>query len=396
MWSRNFTLFFAARGVTRLGDVMAPVAMAAGLVLNGHGAGAVGAAMASMTATFAGFVVFGGVIADRFSPRSLMIGSDLVRVVSTGLIAALFFSGHVVLWQLCVLSAVNGTCAALFQPGIAGTIPRIARDVQSANGAIRTVESVMNLAGPAVAGALVGLTEAGGVFVVHATTYLLSALCLMAMRLAPPNGREVRGGTFRSDLVEGWREFRSRTWLWAVIVVWMVFMIASWGPSVPLIATKLVTEHGAGAFGWINSAAGGGMAVGGLLAMRLRPVRPLRAGAIALLGRCLGVGSIVAGLPAGWIAAAMAVDGACMAFWGVMWTTSILTQVPREVVARVHAYDVAGSIAMMPVGQALAGPAAAAFGATHVLAVNAVVALAAPIALLAVPAIRNLRRAEAT
>ena len=103
VWSRDFALFFAARAVARLGDTMLPVALAAGLLQHGYGAGAVGLAMAATAAAFAGLVVFGGVLADRFSTRKLMIGADLVRLGTQALAAALFFSGHVVLWQICAI-----------------------------------------------------------------------------------------------------------------------------------------------------------------------------------------------------------------------------------------------------------------------------------------------------
>jgi hypothetical protein len=84
-----------------------------------------------------------------------------------------------------------------------------------------------------------------------------------------------------------------------------------------------------------------------------------------------------------------------MSFWGVMWATSVQTQVPPDVLNRIHAYDVAGSLAMMPVGQALAGPAATGLGTGHVLLVSAAVSFAVPTALLSVRAIRDLIRADA-
>src|SRR5689334_670069 len=124
VWSRDFALFFVARAVAALGDTMLPVALAAGLLEHGYGAGAVGLAMASTAAAFAGLVVFGGVIADRFSTRRLMIGADLVRLGSQSLAAGLFFTGHVVLWQVCAIGVVNGVAGAVFQPGVASTVPR--------------------------------------------------------------------------------------------------------------------------------------------------------------------------------------------------------------------------------------------------------------------------------
>ncbi|WP_258055863.1 MFS transporter [Streptomyces sp. Ru62] len=401
VWSRDFGLFFVARAVARLGDTMLPVALAAGLLEHGYGAGAVGLAMASTAAAFAGLVVFGGVIADRFSTRRLMIGADLVRLGSQSLAAGLFFTGHVVLWQICAIGVVNGVAGAVFQPGVASTVPRLATDIQGANGAIRIAESAAQLAGPAVAGVLVGLASPGGVFAAHAATYALSALCLLLLRLRPlPVAARAATGSalraFRADLVDGWREFRSRAWLWGVIAVWCLYMIAVWGPTVPLVATEVVRHHGPGAYGLVNSALGAGTVVGGLLALRLRPRRMLRAGALSLFAFFGFPATVGAGLGVPAMAAGAAVAGAGMSFWGVMWATTVQTQVPADVLNRIHAYDVAGSLAMMPVGQALAGPAAESLGADHVLLAAAAVSLAVAAILLAIPPIRDLPRADAT
>lgn len=400
IWTRDFGLFFTARGVAKLGDSMLPVALAAGLLQYGYGAGAVGLAMASSVACFAGLVIFGGVLADRFNTRLLMTGADLVRLVTQSLAAVMFFTGHVVLWEICVIGAINGSAAAVFQPGVAGTVPRLASDVQAANGAIRVAESGAQLAGPAVAGMLVALASPGLVFAAHAGTYALSALCLLLLRLPPLPGDAAAGktrprGAFRSELVEGWREFRSRRWLWGVISVWCVLMIGASGPAVPLVAVQVTQEYGSTAYGLVNSALGAGTVIGGVLALRLRPRRMLRAGALALFGFALFPATAGAGLGVPWMMAGCAVAGAGMSFWGVMWATSVQTQVPREILNRIHAYEVAGSIAMQPVGQALAGPAAATFGTQQVLLAGGAITLMVATTMISIPAIRGLVRADA-
>ncbi|MFF4976084.1 MFS transporter [Streptomyces sp. NPDC001083] len=397
VWSRDFALFFVARALARLGDTMLPVALAAGLLQHGYGAGAIGLAMAASAAPFAGLVIFGGVIADRFSTRRLMIGADLVRLVTQALAAGLFFAGHVVLWQICAIGAVNGAAGAVFQPGVASTVPRLAADVQGANGAIRIAESAAQLAGPALAGLLVAFSSAGGVFAAHAGTYALSALCLLLLRLpAAAPGTRPHGGTFRGDLVVGWREFRARTWLWGVILIWCAYMLFISGPTAPLVATEVVRQHGASAYGLVNSALGAGTVVGGLLALRLRPRHMLRAGSVALFAFACFPACVGAGLGVPAMSAGAVVAGAGMSFWAVMWATSVQTQVAPDVLNRIHAYDVAGSLAMMPFGQALAGPAATVLGADHVLLVAGVMTLGVCTALLLVPAIRNLPRADLT
>lgn len=217
----------------------------------------------------------------------------------------------------------------------------------------------------------------------------------MLLRLPPAvTGGRAHGGSFTADLAEGWREFRSRTWLWAVILIWCVYMISVWGPTVPLVATEVVQRHGARAYGLINSALGAGTVIGGLVALRLRPRRMLRAGSFALFAFACFPASVGAGLGVAAMSAGAVIAGAGMSLWGVMWATSVQTQVAPDVLNRIHAYDVAGSLAMMPVGQALAGPASAALGADNVLLVAGVMTLVVSTALLSVPAVRNLVRVD--
>ncbi|WP_435822095.1 MFS transporter [Actinacidiphila alni] len=398
LWSANFRLYFTARSVAMLGDTMLPVALSAGLIQYGYSAGDIGLVMAASTACFAGLVIFGGVFADRFNARRLMIGADLVRVCTQSTAAVLFLTHRITLWEMALIAVVNGTAAAMFQPGVASTVVRVATDVQGANGVTRTAESVASLAGPALAGVLVGFTSPGVVFAVHSSTYLVSALCLISLRLAPlpPRAAVLKGAsTFKADLAEGWREFRARDWMWGVIVIWMAYMIFVFGPYLPLAAGQIIPEHGAGAYGLVNSALGGGTAVGALIAMRVRADRPLRAGSIALFATALMPASVGFDLPLPAIAGCVFCAGMGWAYWGVNWATSVQTQVPNDILNRIHAYEVAGSIAMTPVGQSLAGPASGAFGARHVLQFGAAAALLVCLLLLSVPAIRNLRRVPA-
>ncbi|BAU81630.1 integral membrane efflux protein [Streptomyces laurentii] len=405
LWSRDFGLFFLSRAVARLGDTMLPVALAGGLLQQGHSATSVGVAMAVPTVSWAVLVIFAGVIADRVDPRRLMIGADLLRLVSQSFAAVLFFSGHVVLWQILVIGLVNGGASAVFQPGVASTVRQLSADAQQGNGAIRTVEAVMSLVGPTAAGLLVAVASAGSVFAVHAGTYAASALCLWAMRLpgrtASPEQRagETRTapsatGGMRQGLREGWKAVRVRPWLWGVLALWSFFALTARGPTNPLIATEMVQQHGVTDYGLVNSALGCGTVAGGILAMRLRPAFQLRAGAVGVALFAVFPFTVGSGLPVPVIAAGAVVGGLGMAFWGVMWATSIQTQVPHEVLNRVYAYDIAGSIAFLPVGEALAGPAAELFGRRSMLLAGAVCTVAVSVALLSVPAIRRLRRAD--
>ncbi|GHG13928.1 MFS transporter [Streptomyces zaomyceticus] len=391
IWTRNFRYYFTARSAGLLSWAMLPVAVAAGLLKGGYGLDAAGYSMAFLVAPFAGLVLFGGVLADRFTARRMMIIADLANLTAHILLALLFIHGIDHLWQLYALLVVAGTANALFQPGASSTVPLVSRDVQGANGVLRTSEAITGLGGPALAGTLVGFGSTGWVMVISAVAYGTSAICLFVLRLgavpAPPAGESLW-----RNLVVGWQEFRSRSWLWGVILIWMFYAVLSWGPQLSVAAGVIVPEHGASAFGLINAALGAGTIAGGLVAIRYKPQRPLAAGAVAMMAYPLYPLGIVLGWPVWALAAAQVAVGIGIGVWGVMWATSVQTQVPGEVLNRVHAYEVAGSVGMYPIGSALAGPAVGAFGTDEVLMVGVVVSFLTATALLVARPIRTLRR----
>jgi hypothetical protein len=93
------------------------------------------------------------------------------------------------------------------------------------------------------------------------------------------------------------------------------------------------------------------------------------------------------------IAAAALVAGACIELFSVNWVTTMQQEIPPGALSRVSAYDALGSFALTPVGTALAGPLLAVFGAPAVLAGAGLVTVGLTLIVLAVPDVRNLRRA---
>src|SRR3954471_23043609 len=99
LWNRNFGLYFVARQVSMLTDSMLPIAISVTLLGLGYSAGVVGLVLASWMAPFALLVLFGGVLADRFHPRPIMVGADIVRFgVQAALFGALISGADVPLW----------------------------------------------------------------------------------------------------------------------------------------------------------------------------------------------------------------------------------------------------------------------------------------------------------
>ncbi|WP_405533112.1 MFS transporter [Streptomyces avidinii] len=417
LWDRRFTLYFTARAVSLLGDAMMPVAaaLAVGAL---YGVSGVGLVLGTWTGTFVLLVLSGGVFADRFGARRMMVGADLVRVLTQGVLAVAFFAGTPPFWLLVTMAALAGAAVAMFLPGANGMVLQVAREPQRANATLKVADALAHLLGPALAGLLITLTSAGTVYAIDAGTFLLSAACLALIRFAPGEARTATsagagavavagtsvvdppsartGGALRRDLRQGWQEFRARTWMWAVILIWMGYGVLVFGPLVPLGSALVGARLGPNAYGLAVSCLGAGTVLGGLLAIPLRPARPLAAGTVAMalytaLPLCVALGADLPLLLAGHV-----LGGAAIAFWSVMWATSVQTHTPPGVLNRVTAYELAGSVSGIALGQILAGPATALATPSRLLLVSAGACLVGCAALFAIPAIRTLHRAAPT
>ena len=393
LWTRDFTFYFAARVVSLLGDAMMPVAaaLAVGAV---YGVSGVGYVLAVWTAPFVLFIVFGGVFSDRVGARAMMIGADAVRTVTQVAVAVAFFAGTPPMWLLLAASALAGLAAAMFQPGVNGMVPLVAKDPQRANGTLKIADAATQLGGPALAGLLMTLTGAGAVYLFDAGTFLLSGVCLALIGRTPPAGRREASTVF-ADLRRGWTEFRSRSWMWSVIVVWVFFGLFVFGPYIPL-GSRLIGERlGDAAYGWTMAGLGCGTVLGGLVAIRFRPSRPLAAGGVVLIGFAAIPLSVALEPPLAVLVAGHLLGGVSWAFWSVMWSTSVQTMVAPEVLNRVTAYEVAGSVSGVAVGQALVGPAASVVAPRDLLLLSTAVTVAVCAAVLLIRPVRRLRRASA-
>ncbi|WP_327088904.1 MFS transporter [Nonomuraea sp. NBC_01738] len=381
MWTRSFTLYFGARTISLLGDAMMPVAsaLAIGKV---YGIAGVGYVLALWTASAVLVMLLGGVVADRIGARRLMIGADVVRIATQAVVAVAFLDGAPPYPLLLVTAFFSGMAAGVFEPCVNGMVPLVAKDPQRANATLKIAEAVTQLAGPALAGVLIVLTGPVFVYTVDAATFLVSAVCLLLVRVAVPKPQP---SDLLSDLRRGWQEFRARNWMWSVILVWVFWGVLVVGPYVPLSSQVIGADYG-----WVMAALGLGTVLGGLVAIRLRPRRPLAAGAVALSGYVAAPLTVALGLPLPWLMGGHLLGGCAMAFWSVMWSTSVQTRVAPDVLNRVNAYQVAGSVAGMAVGQALAGPVATVIEPRVFLFGSALVTVGVAAALLLIGPVRRL------
>jgi MFS family permease len=111
---REFRLLFTGQSLSLVGEGMVNVALPFAVLDLTGSVTDLGFVFAAYTLPLVAFLLVGGVLADRFQPRRVMLASDLTRFVSQGLVAVLLVSGHARIWELVVLQAVRGAALALF------------------------------------------------------------------------------------------------------------------------------------------------------------------------------------------------------------------------------------------------------------------------------------------
>jgi MFS family permease len=178
------------------------------------------------------------------------------------------------------------------------------------------------------------------------------------------------------QLRKGWHEVRSRAWVWATIAGFsgaVMFVYAPWYALAPGIARD--TYGGAGVFGLLESLGGLGALVGAVFGLRWRPARPLRAGLLLILGWPVMAGSFALHAPVEFVAVCSFATGFGFALMVIWWETALARYIPAGALSRVSSYDWMGSLALLPLGYALAGPLANALGARQVLLVGSAIGL---------------------
>jgi len=326
-----------------------------------------------------------------------MIAADIARVASQGLLAVLVITGQAGLGWFVVLQAVHGAASATFSPALVGVMPELAAGdaLQQGNAARGIGEAAGNLAGPALSGLLVVLAGPGWALAADAGTFAASAACLLAIRPPPGPGPARPAASILGDLRAGWREFRSRAWVWSIVCSAGLqnFLYCAFFVLGPIQALR--HYHGAAGWALVLTCGGLGSVAGGSLAVRIRPAHPLLTGCLLVSAFGMPALTLGLGLPLPAVAVAAAAGSAGLTAFNALWQTALQHHVPLRMLSRVSAYDSGASFAAIPLGLALAGLVASTAGANTVLIGAGVIQLVAGLSPVAVPAVRHLGRAGA-
>jgi MFS family permease len=351
---------------------------------------AVGTVVAVTAAPRAVFLLVGGALLDRFSPRAVMLYSNVGRMVLVAFLAVLTVSGSVHLWMLYVFALLLGLGYAIYLPAQSAIVPRLVSDerLHTGNAIIQGTFQLSRALGPVLAGVLIaflgtngagrtGVPDTSGIGVVfglEAASFLVSAITLTMIALSPMNHekQKLTGSprilrSLREGFASVWRDKTLRHYFVLIGVVNLALL----GPisvGLPVLAQTRFAG-GALAYGAMLSGLGLG-AVSGVVAGGTLRRPPGRTFPAALLGSCalLGVGlALLGALPsAGASFSAAFLIGLAEGYLTVEFITWLQLRTSREELGRMMGILLFASLGQAPLSSVIAG-ALMGFGVSFVM-----------------------------
>ena len=388
----NFAKLFAAYLITHTGSAIAPIAIAFGVLDLTDSTSTAAYVVAAPVVAMIVILLVGGTLADRSSRQRIMVRADIISGLAQGSIAALFIFGEATVPLLIALMLINGSAVAFHAPSSVGFIPQVvaAHELQAANSLLGTARSSAITLGAALAAVLISMVGVGWTLAIDGVSFALAAWLIGSLKVREQVKTE--HATILEDLRLGWHEFIAHQWLWTIVVQFAV-LVAGVEALFALIgpATARDVLGGPRDWGFIMACFGGGTIIGGLLSLRIHVERPMWVASwLVFLWAPLPLALSIP-LPVLLLALVALVNGIASQMFGVLWNTTLHTQIPPQMLSRVSAYDHLGSIALAPLGVVAAGVLYEVIGGPATLWLVALVIIMPTALVLLVPGVRNLR-----
>jgi MFS family permease len=372
---------WAGQAISVLGDAAVRVAQPFAVLQAGGTALDVGVVLGALTAARVLLLPIGGVLADRYPRRRVMIAADLTRASVQLGVGVILLSGEAQIWELLVGAIAYGAASAAYQPASVGLIPEVVppAELQRANALVGIARNVALTTGYAGAGVVVALSSAGWLYVIDGLTFMVSAATLVSLHVVLAK-RPVEPVV--QALMTGWAEVRERAWFWHCLVS---FGIANLSTSAFFVIGPLTAETelgGPASWGLLSAAIAIGGLFGGALALRSRPAQPLVWVNAALALPALSLFALAGPAPFALLFLATAIGFGASSFLNAIWFATIQEAIPSHLISRLSSYDWLVSSATLPLGYAAAGALAVAIGPSATLTLAAAL-LVIPLAIAA-------------
>lgn len=374
---------------------MSPIALAYGVLsIPGAGGGELSLVMSARYFPLIIFMLFGGVIADRFPRNRIVGGADIVGSFLTAVSAISFIAGFSRVWLLFAMGALFGVLQALWWPAMSGVLPEILprEKLQEGNAVIGLLNNLGIVTGTLIGGAIVSAFNPGWALLVDSATFLFAGLIVLKLKLPPRTRSE--SASMAHDLRVGWREFISRSWVVTLVLTFALINMV-FESMLQVLGPLNYNDPTSGPRYWSLNLAGLtlGMMIGGVIVMKFRFKRPLYISMVLIALSAIWDFSLALDLPLAISILAAIFSGMTVEFFVVSWNTSLQSHIPQSSFSRVNAYDALGSYGIAPLGIVFAGPLASHFGVNTILLVTGSVTVIASLASLTVKSVRNLSNA---
>ncbi len=307
--------------------------------------------------------LYGGLLADRFSKRKLLLLTNLGAGISSLVLGLLVLSDAVALWHVFLLALLVGIFSAIDSPiRISFTSELVGKDDLANAVSLNSANfNAGRLIGPALSGFLIAAYGTGPSFIINTASYVVMIVTLLAIRdkdlhitVQPKRGNK---------LIEGFRYVKSRRDLLLVMVV--VFFTTTFGLNFQMFIALMATKEfgmGPSEFGTLGSVLAVGSLSGALLAARLekhRTIRNILRGAF-VFGILIAISGL---LPNVWIyGAALPLLGATVLLTLISANTYVQSNTDSALRGRVMGIYLMIFMGGTPLGSPLVGFVAAAIG----------------------------------
>jgi predicted MFS family arabinose efflux permease len=382
---RSYRLVWFGESVSLLGDQFHLVALS-WLVLGLTGSGlALGTVLLAAALPRVAFVLLGGVLSDRIPPRTLMLGSNLIRAIITTLIAGLVLGTRIEIWHLVLAGALFGTVDAIFYPAMGTIVARLVPEdrLGPANALLQGTQQLMGTVGPAVAGITIAAIGVGAAFVLDAASFAIAAGAIWLVGVTPTAGSpavipapddgpaadgpaendalapaaEPAHGSMAESMIEGARAVFGDPIMRTLVLLATAFNIAFTGPIVVglpwLVQVRFVSD--ATLLGLFYAAFGGGSFIGVLVAGARSRTTGL-GGVLLAIALVLGLAVGAIGFsPAPVVGLALFVIGVGAGYLNVALVSWVQLRTEPRLLGRTMSFMMFGSVAGAPVSLAIAG-----------------------------------------
>ena len=376
--TRNFGLLWGAGSLSAIGDQFDLIAFPWLVLMVTGDPLAVGIVISVGSIPTLFFMLVGGSLADRYSPRRIMLLSNAMRIVLVASLATLVLMGLTNLWLIYLFALLKGIADSFYYPANLAILPHVVPVglLRQSNAVVHTTTELSGLIGPALAGSLIaffsdGASSASGydrvgiglAFAVVAVALLASSLMLFPLRInesgTSSGSKDTEESSVLSSIAQGIRHVRTDGAMLAVFLLIAGVELLIEGPvsvGIPVLSEMRFAE-GALALGVIASAYAGGSVLGAVLAGALPTPRhrlgPILIAIFAVSGMLMmPFGLLNSMLSAVGLALAIGVLGG---YIDILLTSWLQVRTPRVMLGRVMSLLTVTAVGFSPLSVAAAG-----------------------------------------